>query len=117
MNIIHTKFQSSILINKKKFRKGGGAFGFPKGPFCGPYESELTCISPYTRIKFLLSILITKKLGPSASRKGRFTALGGLTHTNAYHCIPICMKSLYTKFQSSILIDKKSFKIGGPVIG
>ena len=32
---------------------------------------------PFMRTKFLLSILINKKVGPSAPRKGRFVALGG----------------------------------------
>ena len=65
------------------------------------------------RIKFQLSILINKKVGPSAPRKGRFVALGDLTQTYAYHWIPFCMNIMHTKFQPPILINKKSLKIGG----
>ena len=66
------------------------------------------------RIKFRLSILINKKVGPSAPREGRFMALGGLTHTYAYHCIPFCLNIMHAKFQSSILINKKVLKRWGP---
>ena len=50
------------------------------------------------RIEFQLSILINKKLGPSAPREGRFVALGVLTHIYAYQCIPFCMNIMHTKF-------------------
>ena len=65
------------------------------------------------RIKFQLSILINKKVGPSAPREGRFVALVGLTHIYVYHCIPFYMNSIHTKFQAYILINKKVFKWGG----
>ena len=72
---------------------------------------------PFMRTKFQLSILINKKVGPSAPRKGRLVALGGLTHTYAYHCIPFCMNIMHTKIEPSILTNKKSKKMGGSVIG
>ena len=65
------------------------------------------------RTKFQISILIIKNVGPLAPCQGRFPTLGGLVHTYAYHCIPFCMNIMYTKFQTSILINKKSYKIGG----
>ena len=37
----------------------------------------------------------------------------GLTHTYVYHCIPLYMNSIHTKFQAFILINKKVFKRGG----
>ena len=82
---------------------------------------ELTHIYAYhcpqcMRPKFQTYILINKKVGPSAPRKGHFTALeggGSLTHTYVYHCIPFYVNSIHTKFQASILINKKVFKRGG----
>ena len=62
--------------------------------------------------KFQLSILINKKVGPSAPRKGLLLPWEGLTHTNAHYCIVFCMSSMHTKFQLSILINKKLLKTG-----
>ena len=42
--------------------------------------------TPYMRTKFQLSILINKKVGPSAPRKGRFTALRWV---NLHICISL----------------------------
>ena len=69
--------------------------------------------TPYMRTKFQISILIIKNVGPSAPCQGRFRVLGGLAHTYAYHCISFCMNIMHTKFQSSILINKKVLKRGG----
>ena len=88
-----------------------GAFGPMRGPFQSPggintYLSTYF-FTPYMPTKFQISILIIKNVGPSAACQGRFVALGGLTHTYAYRCIPFCMNIMHIKFQLSILITNK----------
>ena len=76
MSSVHPKFQASILVNKKSFEKGGLR---PPARAVSRSIRELTHMyvynfPPFMRTKFQLSILINKKVGPSAPRKGRFAA-------------------------------------------
>ena len=70
----------------------GGEGGRPNSASCkGCLRVELTNIyayhcTPYTHTKFQLSILINKKVGPSAPRKGRFAARRGV---NPHICISL----------------------------
>ena len=48
-----------------------------------------------------------QKSGAFGPTRGPFRGPGGVTHTYTYHCIPFCMISMHTKFQSFILINKK----------
>ena len=109
MNSMLTKFQSSILINKKVFKKGG-----PSAPQKGRIVAYVRVnpnagLSFFSKYAYKISTLYldNKKVEPSAPREARFVALGGLTHTYAYDCILYCMNILHTNFQSSILINKK----------
>ena len=84
MNHIHrpTKFQLSILINKKV-----GLSALRKGHYMALGRMNPRGISLYSisyqinniHNKFQLSISINKKVGPSAQRKGRFAALRGVS--------------------------------------
>ena len=109
MSSMHTKFQLSILINKKKMKKG--AFGPPQravsrsiGELSYMYKYFFTL---YVRTKFQISILIIKIVEPSAPCQGSLPALGALVHTFAYHCILFSINIMHTKIQPSILINKQ----------
>ena len=85
MSSVHPKFQASILVNKKSFEKGGLR---PPTKAVSQSIGELTHMHayhfpPYMRTNFQRSILINKKVGPSAPRKGRFAALRGV---NPHKC-------------------------------
>ena len=118
------KFQPSILINKKVLISEGSFRSPPPFPPTEAISGSIVQLiymyayhfPPYVRTKFQLSILINKKLLPSAPRKGRYAVLrarGGSSHTNAHYSILFCMNSMHTKFQLSILINKKLLKKGG----
>ena len=67
---------------------------------------------PYMRTNFQRSILINKKVGPSAPRKGCFAVLRGVNPHKYTLLYFFCMNSMHTKFQLSILMNKKLLKWG-----
>ena len=86
------------------------AFSPPKGPFCGPYQSQPTCISFFFIYAYQISALYLdkQKSGAFGPTQGPLHGpKGELTHTYAYHCISFGMNSMHTKFQSFILINEK----------
>ena len=124
MSSMHTKFQLSISINKKLMKRGraGGALVPPtKSRFAVHRRVNLhVYIYFYSIYAYQISDfhLNYKKRGAFGPMPGRFPTLGGLVHTYAYHCIPFCMNIMHTKFQTSILLNKKkSLKMGGFIIG
>ena len=117
---MHTKFQLSMLTNKKVEPSAPR-----KGRFVALREvNPRICISlyfiPYGQYAYQISALYfdKQKMGALAPRKGRFVAHRGVSPqicNNAYHCKQFWTNNMRTKFQLSIML--KEIEMKGPLIG